>query len=399
MSSEQPKSGNIFTRIMSKGDFYKYTLVIEMLIIFTVFQILTKGMFLTTRNLSNLLMQGATCSIIAITMMFIIVSCNADLSAGAVLGFLGTFAAALQVNAKIGTVPTIIIILITGVVIGAFYGFWVAFRELPAFLVTLAGQLIFKGATLAVAGGRTVGPVNSDFAKLGNGYLPKLFLTGDDVAFNDTSLILTVLAIVVFFLLSIRQRAKQKNELDIEVEPFGRFILKKAVIAVIIFVVASTMIFYQGFSYAILILAVLGLLFNFVVQNTPFGRHVFAIGGNVEAARLSGINTKKTIMFVFILQGLVTAIASIVFLGRVGQATASAGTEFEFTAITGCVVGGTSISGGKGNILGAVIGTMLMASLDNGMSLLNLGATYQYIVKGAILLLAIALDGMSKKKG
>ena len=175
------------------------------------------------------------------------------------------------------------------------------------------------------------------------------------------------------------------------------FALKTIFITAVIFILCSIMVFQQGFSYAIIILAVLGLLFAFIVKYTPFGRYVFAIGGNAEAAKLSGISVEKTVMMIYIFHSVVTAIAAIVFLGRVGQATASAGTSFEFIAITGCVVGGTSILGGRGNVLGAIVGTMIMTGLDNGMSLLNLGATWQYIVKGLVLMLAIALDVMSKK--
>ena len=167
---------------------------------------------------------------------------------------------------------------------------------------------------------------------------------------------------------------------------------------VVVFIVASIFIFYKGYPYAIIILAALAALFHYIVNNTTFGRYVFAVGGNVEAAKLSGIKTEKVIMQIYVLHSLIVGVASVIYLGRVGQATATAGTSFEFTAITGCVVGGTSILGGRGTVIGAVIGTMLMASLDNGMSLLNLGQSSQYIVKGLVLMLAIAMDVISREK-
>lgn len=374
---------------------YKLTLPVEMIIIFTLFQFLTGGTFLSARNMSNLLMQGATCSIIAITMMLVIVTCNADLSAGVALGFMGTLAAYLQVHLKVNTPLTILIVLGVGVLIGLWHGYWIAYKKLPAFIVTYASQLLFKGGILLITAGASIGPVSESFAILGKSYVPNIIWQQEE--FNDTSLILT-LAVIVFYAALTVAGERKKSRAGLKEPNWGRTAGKIVLVALCILVVASFMIFYNGFSYAILILAVLGIIFSYVVNNTTFGRYVFAIGGNSEAARLSGINNERTVLLIYVLHSMVVAVAAIVFLGRVGQATASAGTGFEFTAITGCVVGGTSILGGRGNVLGAVIGTMLMASLDNGMSLLNLGATYQYIIKGLVLMLAIAMDVMMTKR-
>lgn len=366
----------------------------EMIIIFVTFQIVTDGLFLTTRNLSNLLMQGTTCSIIAVTMMLVIVSTNADLSAGSALGFIGCVAAALQVYQGLNTPLTITAVLLLGVVIGLWHGFWIGYKKLPAFIVTYASQLLFKGGTLLVGEGMSIGPMSDSFSIFGNGYLPKLVLK--DAAFNDISLFITIVIVAVFLVVSAKNRPRSKKEGTARGTDV-LFLVKTVFLAAVIFIVCAIMVFQQGFSYAVIILAILGLLFAFIVKYTSFGRYVFAIGGNAEAAKFSGISVEKTVMWIYILHGVVTAIASIVYLGRVGQATASAGTSFEFIAITGCVVGGTSILGGRGNVLGAIVGTMLMAGLDNGMSLLNLGATWQYIVKGLVLMLAIALDVISKR--
>ncbi|WP_122644126.1 sugar ABC transporter permease [Luxibacter massiliensis] len=376
------------------NNFDKVSLFAEMIIIFVTFQIVTDGLFLTTRNMSNLLMQGATCSIIAVTMMLVIVSQNADLSAGSALGFIGCFAAAMQVQQNVNTPLTILAVLAVGVVIGLWHGFWIGYKKLPAFIVTYASQLIFKGGTLLIGDGMSIGPVSDSFSVFGNGYLPKAFLK--EASFNDLSLFITILIMAIYLVAAFRGRMKSKKT-GTAAGSDTMFALKTVFITAVIFVVCSIMVFQQGFSYAVIILAILGLLFAFIVKYTPFGRYVFAVGGNAEAAKLSGISVEKTVMMIYIFHSVVTAIASIVFLGRVGQATASAGTSFEFIAITGCVVGGTSILGGRGNVLGAIIGTMIMTGLDNGMSLLNLGATWQYIVKGLVLMLAIALDVMSKR--
>ncbi|MDC7288443.1 sugar ABC transporter permease [Blautia schinkii] len=377
-----------------RRDFDKVSLIVELLLVFITFQILTGGTFMTTRNLSNLLMQGATCSIIAITMMLVIVSQNADLSAGNVLGFMGVVAATMQVNLELGTSATILITLLTGLLVGLWHGFWIGYVKLPAFIVTFATQLIMKGLILLVGGGMSIGPVSPSFAVFGYEYLPNII--GEETGFNLLSVILLVLAILCYIGFSIYNRRKKIKEGNPQ---YGMpiFIGQLVLVSAAIFLVGSIMAFNRGFSYAVLILVALALVFSFIVKNTKFGRYVFAIGGNRDAARLSGINIELNVLKIYVLHGLVTAVAAIVYLGRVGQAAATSGTGFEFTAISGCVVGGTSILGGRGNIIGVIIGTMLMAALDNGMSLLNLDATFQYIIKGMVLMIAIAIDVSSKK--
>lgn len=376
-----------------RRDFDKISLVVELLLVFITFQILTGGTFMTTRNLSNLLMQGATCSIIAITMMLVIVSKNADLSAGNVLGFMGVVAATLQVKVQFGTAATIFVTLLVGLGVGLWHGFWIGYKKLPAFIVTFATQLIMKGMILLIGNGQSIGPVSPSFAMFGYNYLPNVI--GEETGFNLLSLVILLTAIGCYILFSIYNRKKKFKE-GVAQYSTGVFFLQTLLIGTAIFAVGSVMVFNRGFSYAVLVMAALALIFTFIVKNTKFGRYVFAIGGNADAARLSGIDIEKNTLLIYVFHGLVTAAASIIYLGRVGQATATSGTGFEFTAISGCVVGGTSILGGRGNVIGVIIGTMLMAALDNGMSLLNLDATYQYIVKGLVLMLAIAIDVISK---
>lgn len=376
-----------------RNNFHRYTLFAELIVVFVLFQFLTDGLFLTTRNLSNLMMQGTTCSLIAITMMMVIVTCNADLSAGSAIGFIGTFAATLQVH-QWNTGMTLLAVVGVALILGLWHGFWIAYKKLPAFIVTLATQLILKGLNLLVGGGVSIGPVSKSFSLLGRSYLPSLF--GENT-FNGLSLTLTAVGILAYLAFALFQERK-KIRLGLANAAWGKKVLKMAATAVVAFLVASIFIFYMGFPYAILVLVILAALFEFVIRNTTFGRYVFAVGGNSEAARLSGVNNEKTVMMVYILHSVVVALAAVIYLGRIGQAAPTAGTSFEFTAITGCVVGGTSIMGGRGTVIGAVIGTMLMASLDNGMSLLNLGQSSQFIVKGLVLMLAIAMDVISRNR-
>lgn len=373
---------------------YKYSLIIEVVIIFVLFGFLTNGTFLSTRNLSNLLMQGVTCSIIAITMTLVIVSCNADLSAGTALGCIGVIAAVVQVNLGFGTGMSILAVIVCCLLIGAWHAYWIAYKKLPAFIVTLATQLVLKGVILLIGNGAAIGPVNESFAMVGSQYLGNF---GSDSSFNIPSAVITVIACIAYIILTLRsERQKAKNGLATEAK--GKLILKIIGVLAVTIAICGVFAFYKGFPYAIILLVVLTGVFHYIVNNTTFGRYVFAVGGNVEAAKLSGIKTERVIAQIYILHSLVVGVASVIYLGRVGQATATAGTSFEFTAITGCVVGGTSILGGRGTVIGAVIGTMLMASLDNGMSLLNMGQSSQYIVKGLVLMLAIAMDVISREK-
>lgn len=371
----------------------KYSLYIELVIVIAVFAVLTNGLFVSTRNLSNLMMQGVTCSIIAITMMSVIVSKNCDLSAGFGLGFMCTFAAKAMVDWNLSSGVTIILVLFVGLLIGLWHGFFIAYLHLPAFIVTLASQLLFQGLILVVGQGFSIGPVKETFSIVGRDYVPGLGLAE---GFNDTSAIIAVVLVLIYIVSSVLAR-KRKIKEGCAVPPLQREAAKWVGVSAIILTVSAPMILYRGYPFAILFLALCCLAMSYVIKNTPYGRYVFAIGGNPEAAKYSGINIEKNVMLIYIIHSMVLAVASIVYLGRVGQASASSGTGFEFTAITGCVVGGTSILGGRGNVLGAIIGTMLMAGLDNGMSLLNLGAAYQYLIKGLVLMFAIALDVLGKK--
>ena len=362
-------------KIDIRGNITKFAMVIEMAGIFLLFQILTDGVFLSSLNLSNLLLQGCTFSILGIGMVWVMVSGGIDLSAGAVLGFLANFAAVLQTQHNLGTTPTILFTLIIGTLIGCWNGYWIAYRRIPAFIATLAGQLIFKGLTLLIGEGKAQGPVSDSFAQMGRGFL---------------------LTMCLFVAYTLKKRLSQKSYglpvLSVRLESF-----KIVVVVGLSILLLVVLLEYKGIPYAIVLLFLLAAMFTFLSQSTTLGRSIYALGSNRDAARLAGINIPRTEMIVYAFMGLITAIASIVFLGRVGQATAMVGQSFEFSAITGCIVGGTSTLGGSGTVIGAIIGTMMMASLENGMSLMNLDSTFQYIVKGAVLLIAVSIDISSKK--
>ncbi|MDU4971225.1 MAG: sugar ABC transporter permease [Hungatella hathewayi] len=364
----------------------KFSLVIEMVFIFAIFQIATNSTFMTSANINNLFLQSCTFAIIACSMVYVMVIGGIDLSAGATLGFLCTLAATLQVNYGMGTASSIAVTIIVGVLIGCWNGYWISFRGMPAFIVTLAGQNIFKGLTLFLGKGVSVGPVKEEFAKFGKGFLP------------PAAGIVFVLTAVMAVCLAIYRLRKTKLAYQFKTAPLTADVGKAAAVCLVILAVGSLLLGYKGIPNAIVILTVFAVIFTFLGRNTPLGRAIYAIGNNRDAARFSGININWVTFKVYLLHGLIVSVASIVYLGRIGQASATTGTGFEFSAITGCILGGTSTLGGSGTIIGAIIGTIIMASLDNGMSLLNLGTTYQYLIKGFVLLMAVCFDIASKKK-
>ena len=383
---EKGKIENRHLKPNIKENITRFAMIIELVGVFILFQILTDGIFLSSLNLSNLLLQGCTISILGIGMLWVMVSGGIDLSAGALLGFLANFAATIETLYHVGTIETILLTLVLGTLIGCSYGYLIAYRGIPAFIVTLAGQLIFKGLTLWVGGGMSRGPVSQKFSLLGRGYLTPA-----------ASVAVAIIGLLIFVGLTIKGRCSDQQYglpvLNIKLE-----VLKLAAVIGVVAILMLTLLNYKGIAWAVLLLVVMAAIFTFLSNDTTLGRSIYALGGNRDAARLSGINIARTELKVYAFMGFITALASVVFLGRVGQATAQVGNGFEFDAITGCIVGGTSTLGGAGTVVGAIIGTMLMASLDNGMSLMNLDSTIQYIVKGAVLLLAVSIDVSSKKK-
>lgn len=373
--------------------FYKNSLLVEGIIIFLIFEIATKGTFLSFGNVSNLLMQGATCSIISITMCLIIITCNADLSAGRFLGMLCMVAAMLQVNMpQIPSWAVLILVYVISIAIGLWHGIWVGYLKLPAFIITLATQLVFLGINQLISNGRIYGPVSGVISKMGSGYLPSL---GGNI--NISSIIFGLAIIVVYILASVSGERKAIKQ-GLSKGQWGRIIPKLTVVSAFVALVTWMLSMHKGYSYAVIILAALTFVVSYISNNTKFGRYVYAIGGNAEAAALSGINVAKETVKLYVLHAVIVATASMVYLGRMDSATTAAGMGYEFTAITGCVVGGTCITGGRGNVVGAVAGTMIMAALDNGMSIMNMNPALQYIVRGAVLLFAIALDAYANKR-
>lgn len=378
-----------------KKNIRQYTMVIALLAICVIFTVLTGNIFISPRNLSNLFLQTISVAVVAVGMTLVIVSGNIDLSVGSVAGFTGAVAAVLQVNYGWGAASAIVATLFAGLAIGAWHGFWISYQKVPAFIVTLASMLGFRGAILGITGGQTVSPMKDGFKAIGQGYLPSLFSSSP--SFNDTSFYFAVVCILLFVASELRKRAS-RVKYGFEVLPAGieaaRLILLSGAMAAFF----SIMIYYKGIPYSVILLLAVVVLFGFISENTVFGRHLYAIGGNADAAKLSGVNIERSLMKLYMIFGILTAVSGIVMTARLNAATTSAGVNMELDAIAAAVIGGTSLLGGEGTVFGAIVGALIMASLDNGMSLMNMDINYQYIIKGFILLLAVWGDIASRRR-
>ena len=378
-----------------KSNTRQYTMIAALLLIWIIFSILTGGVFLTSRNLSNLFMQMVHIGILACGMLLVIVAGNIDLSVGTVLGTLGALAAWMISLKGINPAIAILITIAAGFLVGCWHGYWIAFRNVLPWVVTLSSFMAFKGITLLITKGVTIGEFQPSFKAIGQNYIPELFLK--DSPFHVTTFILFVIAIIAFVISEINTR---KNRIRNGFTVLRPSLAGAKVVIISLAILGVGLVFssYRGIPYAIVILLMVAGIFAILTSRTPFGRFVFAIGGNIEAARLSGVNIRKTIMTICILMGTLTGVASIVFTARLNAATTAAGNLFELDTIAACIIGGTSPSGGVGTIFGVIIGALVMASLDNGMSLMNLPLMIQYIVKGFILLLAVWIDIANRKR-
>jgi len=344
------------------------------------------GIFLTPRNLSNLMQQMSVTAIIAIGMLMVIVSGNIDLSVGSLLGLTGGVAAYCLSSLEFSLPVALLIAIAVGTVIGAFQGFLTAYLNIPSFIVTLGGLLALRGAVKWLLGGNTIGLSNETFGQIGNGNLSVML-----------GWVLAAAA-VAFVLFSAYRRAAAVKIYGLGEPDYKKELLRSIVPIVGIIAFMAVMNAYQGLPYSVLILLAIALLGAFLTGSTTFGRYLYAIGGNADAARLSGINIKISALKVFALLGALTAVASLIYTSRVGSASPDAGTLKELDAIAACVIGGASLMGGRGTIFGACLGALIMATLDNGMSLLNVRDFMQDIVKGSILVAAVGLDMIGRKE-
>jgi len=372
-----------------------YAMYIALAAIFIIFGFVTGGSFLSPRNLTNLINQTGYIAVMAVAMTLILIICEIDLSVGYVSGFLGAICAILMVRVGISMWIVMPLILIMGVIIGAAKGLIVTKMGVPAFVTTLAFEFAFRGLlSLSTSVSGTI-PISIDaFNAISNGFVPDI---GEIGGMHALSLIVGAIVIALMVVSQIKNRKKmQKYNFPVSSKPV--FIITLVFLAVIIGAVAVILSLYKGLSWTIVIVAVVVLAYNFLMEKTRLGRHIYGVGGNAEAARLAGIDVEKIRLFAFCSMGLMTALGGILFASRMQAASTTAGAGFELDAIASCYIGGTSTSGGIGKVTNSVVGALVIMSLTNGLNLMGVGIAYQYIVKGVIFIAAVAFDVYNRKK-
>ena len=377
-----------------QGNIRQYGMTFALGFIILLFGLITKGILFRPMNISNLVMQNSYIIILSIGMFFCILTGNVDLSVGSVVAFtgamLGTFLVIMGMPVWLG----ILLVLILGVVIGAFQGFFIAILNVPPFIVTLAGMLIFRGLTLIVLAGQSLSPFPTSIQFIASGFiLPDLKFLGLNVFVLLAGFVLSVL----YVLSELGKRHSQKK-FGFELTPLVFFIIKCVCVAVVIVLISFGLSAHNGMPFIFVILLLIVAIYSFIANKTIAGRHVYAVGGNVNAARLSGINTKSVMFWVYTNMGFISAITGIVVAARLNAAVPKAGNGFELDAIAACLIGACSASGGIGTAGGAVIGALVMGVLNNGMSIMGIGQDWQQVIKGFILLIAVTFDIYSKSK-
>ena len=373
--------------------FSKYSMVIILIGLLIAFQLMTDGIFWRPLNITNIVLQNSHILVLAAGMLLVVLLGHVDLSVGSVMAFVGAISGILMVNWNMSPWLAVPICIAIGAIIGAWQGYWVAYFGIPAFIVTLAGLLMFRGLTQVVLGGQSLSPFPEIFQKISTGYLPDL----TDGSVHLLTMILGVLIAAALVFGQWRTREKRKNNL-FEVESMNAFTLKAVMTAVVMIGVTYIFASYQGYPVILVILGVIVAAYAFLTNKTVAGRQIYATGGNRKAAELSGIKTKKITFWVFVNMGAMAALAGLILAARLNAATPQAGTSMELDAMAAVYFGGASTSGGVGTIVGTIVGGLVMGVLNNGMSILGVGVDWQQAIKGLILLLAVVLDIYNKKK-
>ncbi|MET9252770.1 multiple monosaccharide ABC transporter permease [Streptomyces sp. NPDC048182] len=372
----------------------QYGMLFALGLIVVLFAVWTEGDLLLPRNVSNLVLQNSYILILAIGMMLVIIAGHIDLSVGSLTAFIGSMAAVFMVRHDLPWPLAVVLCLVMGAVAGAVQGFFIAYAGMPSFIVTLAGMLIFRGLTEIFLEGQTLGPFPEGLQKVSNGFLPEV---GPDTNYHNLTLLLGIALIAFVVYQEVRDRRRQR-EFSLEVPPAGLFALKLVALVAAVLTVTMLLASYKGAPIVLLILGVLLVGFGYLMRNAIVGRHIYAIGGNLPAAKLSGVKDKKVTFLVFLNMGMLAALAGLVFAARFNAASPKAGLNFELEAIAASFIGGASMSGGVGTVLGAIIGGLVLGVLNNGMNLVGVGTDWQQVIKGLVLLAAVGFDVWNKRR-
>ena len=377
----------------------EYGMYIALFIIMAIFTITTDGLFISSRNISNLLNQTGYIAVLAVGMTLVIVIRHIDLSVGFLAGFLGAVAA---VALEFWNLPIYLVIPMTlafGAIAGLITAFPVAQLGIPSFVASLAGWLIYRGALLLVtASTGTIIITNDAFNAIGNGYIPEIQALNFLPGLHEPTLLLGLVAIVLYIISALNDRSKRKDY-EFEVLPMDMFILKLGFMSVLIGLITWVLAGYNGLSWTVVVVLIVVAVYHFITTQTVLGRHIYAIGGNPDAAELSGISVKKLTFTVFGSMGMLCGLSGMLFASRLQSATTQAGTLFELDAIAAAYIGGVSAAGGVGKVTGSLVGALVYMSLTSGMNLMNVDIAYQYVVRGAVLAAAVIFDVATRGRG
>jgi len=377
-----------------RGHMRQYGMLTALVFIIVLFQIWTDGTLLLPNNVSNLIQQNGYILILAMGMMIVIIAGHIDLSVGSLVAFVGAMAAVMMVKHDMPWGLALALALLIGAVAGAWQGFFIAYVGIPSFIVTLAGMLLFRGLTQIVLGGQSLSPFPGGFQNLAKGFIPEM---GPYTQYHNPTLVIGLVAIV-FLLLRERRDRKRQLAYDLEVLPTGLWIAKCVALTAAVVAFTLTLASFHGVPVVMLVMTGLLLGLGYVMRNAVVGRHVYALGGNKAAAKLSGVKDQRVTFLVFVNMGVLAALAGCVYAARLNSGTPQAGLNFELEAIAASFIGGASMSGGVGTVMGAVIGGLVLGVLNNGMSLVGIGTDYQQVIKGLVLLAAVGFDVWNKRK-
>lgn len=414
-STAQPAQPHEMTLMGAlRANMRDYGLLLALILIMLFFQYFTNGVLFKPVNLTNIILQNSYIIVMALGMLLVIVAGHIDLSVGSVSGFIGALAAMLMVGWNFPPELAFLahplvagaICLVAGAAIGAAQGYIIAYHRVPAFIVTLAGMLIFKGLSLAILAGKSVGPFPAEFQMLSAGFIPDivgpitmpwLAENGQNVVLHSTTMVIAILAIVGMVFLSIRGRGRRLAR-GYDVEPFSLFVIKNVVIAALVLFFAYMLASYRGLPNVLVVMGVLIAFFVFMTKRLTFGRRIYALGGNLKAAALSGIKTERTTFYIFAIMGALAALAGMIYAARLNSATPKAGQGLELDVIAAVFIGGASALGGVGQVAGAVIGAFIMGVMNNGMSIMGVNIDWQQMIKGVVLLAAVFFDLYNKNR-
>lgn len=380
---------------MIRSNIRQYTMGIALAVLVIILEIVTEGAMLRPLNVSNLIHQNMYVFILGMGMLLcVLTGGNIDLSVGSIVVFAGAVCGVLMVDLRMSAFPAILLVLLTGLLVGAWNGFWISVVKVHPWITTLAGELLFRGLAQVILNGRSIGPYPDAFQFLATGFFPDIV---EGAERHMLTLLFGAVISVVFIVVTLWGTARDRRR-GLPTASAASLAVKIIFFTVCINALCYVLSGYKGFSFAMVLLLVLILIFSFITKKSVFGRHLYAMGGNIKAARLSGINTDKLMFIVYTISGLMATIAGILVCARLNSASPKAGEGYETDAIAACFLGGASISGGAGTVFGVMVGALIMGVLNNGMSLLGVSIDWQSAIKGLVVLVAVAFDMFLKNR-